>query len=108
MAKEKYFLSRIMDGTRAGVNNAEGLYYDCEHVLTAWPHSVTEIAADTPVLIVHGNNDDTVAVAEAEVNAQLIKHAKLRLIENEGHLSITHRMREDLLSLLGMMTPTAC
>ena len=102
IAKNSFFLSRLVDATRAGVNNPQGLYYDCEQVLHPWPYQVTNISPGIPVLIVHGHADDTVSHMEGEWNSKEIKHAKL-CITNDGHMSITFRLREDLLNMVGML-----
>jgi pimeloyl-ACP methyl ester carboxylesterase len=50
---------------------------------------------EAPTLVVHGRRDRVVPVANAEILAERIPHAELRILDDAGHLYPTERPEID-------------
>jgi hypothetical protein len=59
-----------------------------------------------PIFIFHGRKEDTICVGEAEWNADEFgkyfgrENVTLKVRENDGHMSVTSQMREDLVGMV--------
>jgi len=89
----------VLDSFRQALHQgAEGAVSDARLYARPWGFQPGDIAA--PVVIWHGNLDNQVPVAAAHVYARLIPHARLCILEGEGHFSLVVRHHHAILASL--------
>ncbi|GEO40374.1 alpha/beta hydrolase [Skermanella aerolata] len=88
-------LDNFREALRQGIGGAVA---DARIYARPWGFDPAGIVA--PTVIWHGNLDNQVPVAAAEVYARLIPHARLCLLEGEGHFSLVVRHHHAILASL--------
>jgi pimeloyl-ACP methyl ester carboxylesterase len=88
-------LDNFREGLRQGI---EGAVSDARVYARPWGFQLGDIAA--PTVIWHGSLDNQVPVAAAHVYARLIPHARLCILEGEGHFSLVVRHHHAILASL--------
>jgi pimeloyl-ACP methyl ester carboxylesterase len=88
-------LDSFRDALRQGV---DGVVSDARLYAKPWGFQPCDITA--PTVIWHGDLDNQVPVAAAQVYARLIPHARLCILTGEGHFSLVIRHRHAILASL--------
>ena len=88
-------LDSFREGLRQGI---EGAVADARLYTRPWGFEPGDIG--TPTVIWHGSLDNQVPVAAAQVYARLIPHARLCILEHEGHFSLVVRHHYAILASL--------
>ena len=89
----------VLDSFREGLRQgAEGAVSDARLYARPWGFQLSDITA--PTVIWHGNLDNQVPAAAAKVYARLIPHARLCVLEGEGHFSLVVRHHHAILASL--------
>ena len=88
-------LDSFREALRQGV---EGAVSDARLYARPWGFQPADIVA--PTVIWHGNLDNQVPIAAAHVYARLIPHARLCVLEGEGHFSLVVRRHHAILASL--------
>lgn len=94
----------IIDGTiEAFKNGIVGPSYEMKLLVNRWGFDLAKIAC--PVTIWHGRLDTQVPISHANIFANLIPGAELKIFENEGHHSLIKNHIEKIMrSLCGKLT----
>jgi len=89
----------VLDSFREGLRQgAGGAVSDARLYARSWGFQLSDITV--PTVIWHGNLDNQVPVAAAQVYARLIPHARLCVLEGEGHFSLVVRHHHAILASL--------
>lgn len=76
-------MSTLAEGTRQGRLGVAGDHWA---FAGAWGFDVNEV--EQPVDVWHGDADSRVPVSHAHAFGELLPHARVRILEGEGHHSI--------------------
>lgn len=87
----------VLDSFREALRNGpQGALDDVRNFAQPWNFHVGDIAV--PTVIWHGDMDNQVPVAAAEVYARLISHAQLCIKDGEGHFSLVVQYKRSIIS----------
>jgi len=91
----KSFLGGVNEAFRNGVEGPAQEMKLLDNSSKSWGFELENI--QYPVAIWHGTVDAQAPVSHARIYARLIPNATLRIIENEGHLSLIHHYFSEIL-----------
>lgn len=89
----------VLDSFREALRNGpQGALDDARNFAQPWDFTMEGISV--PTVIWHGDMDNQVPVAAAEVYARLIRHAQLCIKDGEGHFSLVVQYKREIITSL--------